>query len=256
MSEIYHALLTEPIFNLMILLFKLTGSLGISIIGLTLIIKTISIPLMIPSLKAAKKQRDLQPELDKIKTKFKHDKKKQAELQMELMKKHGVNPASGCYSMIITILIFTALYTVINQMTQILDLGVLNNKLYFDFLHLNSISELNTGFLYFDLAKPEPYFVLAVLTGLFQFLTAKMSMPYAKVGAKAAKTTPDKKDDIAYNMQQQSLYVMPAMMIFLGASLPSGVVVYLLTSTVFSLFQNYFINGWGGLQPLIDKFKK
>lgn len=256
MSEIYNLFLVNPIFNILVLILKFTGSLGFSIIGLTLIVKAISIPVIIPSLKSAKKQRELQPHLDKIRKKYKNDKKKQAEKQMELMQQHGLNPASGCYSMIITIIIFTALYSVIRQITGDIDLNLINSKLYSDFLHIDSVSELNTNFLYLDLAKPDPFYILAVLLFVVQFVLAKMMMPYSETGVKASKKTPDKKDDIAYNMQQQSLYIMPGMMALLGASMPAGIAVYILTSTVFSLVQNYFINGWGGLKPLIDKIKK
>jgi len=253
---IHSTLLVNPIFNILALVFKGTGSIGWAIIGLTLIVKTLSIPIMLPSLKSVKKQRELQPQIDKLKKKYKYDKKKQAELQMKLMKEHGVNPASGCYTMIITILIFTALYSVIRQITQVTDLTTINARMYIDFLEFSSLEQLSTKFFYLDLAKPDRFFIMATLAGVTQFIMAKMNMPYAEAGVKAAKKTPDKKDDIAYNMQQQSLYIMPAMMAFMGISLPSGVIMYIITSTIFSIGQSYFVNGWGGLKPWIDKLKK
>lgn len=255
-TNLHSTILVNPIFNLLALVFQATGSLGWSIIGLTIIVKALSIPVILPSLKSAKKQRDLQPQLNKLKKKYKYDKKKLAEKQMELMKEHGVNPASGCYTMIITILIFTALYSVIRQITQVTDVVEINSHLYANFLKFKSLDQLNTSFLYLDLTKPDPYYLMAVLAGAFQFVLAKMSMPYNEAGVKAAKKTPDKKDDIAYNMQQQSMYIMPAMMVFLGISLPAGVIIYIITSALFSIVQNYFVNGWGGLKPLVNKIKK
>lgn len=256
LQEIYQTVLVSPIFNVLAVLFKMTGSLGFSIIVLTIIIKTISIPVMLPSLKSMKKQRDLQPELDKIRKKYKYDKKKLAEKQMELMKQHGVNPSSGCYTMIVTILIFTALYSVIRQITQVTEIDLINSSLYSSAYHFPSLTSLQQKFGYLDLAKPDPFYVLAVLTGLAQFIMAKMNMPYNEAGIKAAKKTPDRKDDIAYNMQQQSMFIMPAMMVMLGISMPSGVIIYILTSTLFSIVQNYFVNGLGGLQPWFKNFKK
>ncbi len=256
LATVHNTLLITPIFNIIALLLKLTGSMAFSVVGLTIIVKILSTPLILPSIKSIKKQRDLQPQLDKLKEKYKYDKKKLAEKQMELMKQHGLNPASGCYSMIITILIFTALYSVIRQVTMAPDISAINDKMYTAFLKFGDISELSTKFWYLDLAKPDPYYILAILTGLSQFVMAKMNMPYSETGVKAAKKTPDKKDDIAYNMQQQSLYIMPAMMVMLGASLPSGVTIYILTSTIFSIVQNYYINGLGGMKPWIDKLKK
>ncbi|MFC1755794.1 YidC/Oxa1 family membrane protein insertase [Patescibacteria group bacterium] len=252
-ATIHNTVLVNPIFNLLALVFQVTGNLGWSIIGLTIIVKTVTIPVILPSIKSIKKQRDLQPQIDKLKKKYKYDKKKQAEKQMELMKEHGVNPASGCYTMIITILIFTALYSVIRQITQVTDLAAINSHLYVDFLKFSSLDQLSPQFLYLDLTKPDPFYIMAALAGLTQFVMAKMNMPYSKAGIKAAKKTPDKKDDIAYNMQQQSLFIMPAMMAFLGISMPSGVIIYIITSTIFSIVQNYFVNGWGGMKSVFEK---
>ena len=253
LGEIYNTLLVNPIFNALMLFNLITGNLTFAIIGLTILIKGISIPLIAPSLKSVKKQRELQPQLDKVRQKYKYDKQKQAEMQMKLLKEHGINPASGCYSMIITIIIFTALYSVIRQIIVINDVAVLNSHLYANFLRINSLTDLDTTFLYLDLTKPDPYYILAVLLGTMQFLFAKMSMPYSAAGVEAAKKTPDKKDDFAYNMQQQSLYIMPVFMVMLGATMPAGVAIYLIASTLFSIIQNYFINGLGGLQPLFER---
>ena len=109
-----------------------------------------------------------------------------------------------------------------------------------------------------NLSKPDPFFVLAVLSGLFQLVQSKMTMPYVEAGEKAAKKTPDKKDDIAYNMQEQMLYTMPIMNVVIGITLPAGVVLYILTTTVFSLVQTYFVSGWGGMKSWLIKlgFKK
>src|SRR3972149_5549534 len=190
MPELWNNLLVNPLFNLIFVFYRLTGSLGVSIILLTLIIRAVLVPIMLPSLRALKKQQDLQPEIDKIKLKFKHDKKKQAEMQMELFKKHGINPASGCSTQIIMILV--------------------------------EGESINTNFLYMDLAKPDPFFILAILAGFFQLISSKMTMPFVEQGEKAAKKTPGKSDDIAYNMQQQMLYTMPVMNVLIGLTPPSG----------------------------------
>jgi len=71
-----NTILINPIFNFLIALYRLTGNLGISIILFTVIAKAILIPVTLPSIKMAKKQRDIQPELEKINQKFKYDKKK------------------------------------------------------------------------------------------------------------------------------------------------------------------------------------
>lgn len=256
MSELWNNILVNPLFNIIFGIYRITGSLGISIILLTLLIRALLVPVMLPSLKAIKKQQDLQPEIDKIKLKYKHDKKKQAELQMELFKKHGINPASGCSMQIIMILVLIALYGVIGQLTQGTNIEELNKHVYFNSLKLVEGESVQTNFLYMDLAKPDPFFILAVLAGLFQLISSKMTMPYVEQGEKAAKKTPEKSDDIGYKMQQQMLYTMPIMNVLIGLTLPSGVVLYMVVTTIFSIAQSYFVSGLGGLKPWIHKIQK
>jgi YidC/Oxa1 family membrane protein insertase len=253
MVELWTTVLVNPIFNLLAALYHLTGSLGVSIILLTVVIRTLLIPAMAPALKNMTKQRELKPELDKIKKKFKHDKKKQAEMQMELLKKHGLNPGSGCLTQIITIIILIALYSVIRMFTNTTDIVELNSHIYFEFLKFAANQEISQTFGYLDLARPDRFFILATLSGLFQLFQSKMTMPYVEIGEKAAKKTPDKKDDMAYNIQEQMLYTMPIMTFIIGATLPSGVVLYILTTTIFSVVQTYFISGLGGLKPWLYK---
>jgi len=252
-SAIWNTILVNPILNSLVGFYQLTGNLGISIILLTLLIRTILIPAVVPSLKVAKKQRELQPELAKIKEKYKNDKKKQAEMQMELFKRHGLNPTSGCLTQVVMIIVLIALYGVIRRFTNITDIANINNHIYFEFLKLTSAEQVNTHFLWLNLSKPDPFFILAILSGVLQLAQSKMTMPFVEAGEKAAKKTPDKTDDIAYNMQEQMLYTMPIMNVVIGVTLPAGVVLYILTTTVFSLFQTYFVSGWGGLKPWLKK---
>ncbi len=256
LGTLWDTILVNPIFNTLMVFYKLTGSLGVSIILLTILIKVILIPVVLPSMKTMKKQQDLQPELNKLKEKFKYDKKKLAQMQMELFKQHGINPASGCWTQIIMLLVLVALYGVIRQFTVDANITAINARIYFDFLKLGATNVINTSFLYLNLAKPDPIYILAVLAGLLQFVASKMTMPYVEMGEKAAKQTPDKKDDMGYNMQQQMMYTMPIMNFIIGITLPSGVVLYIVTTTVFQIVQTYFFSGWGGMKSLINKARK
>ena len=80
--------------------------------------------------------------------------------------------------------------------------------------------------------------------------------PYVETGEKLAKKTPDKSDDLAYNMQNQMLYLMPVMTVLFTFKLPSVIPLYLLVTTIFSVAQQYFVSGWGGMRPLINKIWK
>jgi len=256
MTEMWNTILVNPLMNLLVLFYRYTGNLGLAIIALSFLVRLVMVPFFVPNLKTAKKQRDLKPELDKIKEKFKHDKKKQSEMQMELFKKHGINPASGCLSNIVTLLIPIALYGVINQISRITDITSINPRIYVDWLQFASGDLLNSRFLLFDIAKPDRTFILPVLCAVLQFVSSKMMLPAINKAEKLADKTPQKSDDMMYNMQEQMLYMFPAMMLIFGFSLPSGVMLNIFVSTIFTLIQSYFVMGWGGLTPLVQKLKK
>lgn len=254
LKTIWTTILVTPMLNVLVVLYNFFGeNLGWAIVGLTLAIRTILIPVVLPSLKNMKKQRDLQPELQKLQKKYKHDKQKLAEEQMKLFKKHGLNPASGCITQITMVIVLIALYNVIRRFTINFDLSAINAMIYFSKMRFSEGFSMNTTFGYLDLSQPDKLFVLPLLAGATQFLVSKMMQPYAEEGEKAAKKTPDKKDDMAYNMQQQMVLMMPIMTTIIAFSLPSGVALYILTTTIFSLIQQYFVSGWGGLKPWIEK---
>jgi YidC/Oxa1 family membrane protein insertase len=249
----WNTILINPIFNFLVALYRLTDSLGLSIILFTIIAKAILIPVTLPSIKMAKKQRDIQPELQKINQKFKYDKKKQAELQMELFKKHGINPGAGCITTIITFILMIAIYRALVKLTMATDLAALNADIYFDAFKFSPGESLATKFLYLDLIKPDPYLILTVLTVVAQFIATKMISPYSKTSTKAVKHTPSQTDDIAQAMQKQNQYIMPLMFFIFGITLPSGVMLYIFVSTLFQIGQTYYFSGWGGLKDWFVK---
>ena len=249
----WNTILINPIFNFLIALYRLTGNLGISIILFTVIAKAILIPVTLPSIKMAKKQRDIQPELEKINQKFKYDKKKQAELQMELFKKHGINPGAGCITTIITFVLMIAIYRALVKLTMATDLVALNADIYFDAFKFSQGESLATKFLYLDLVKPDPYLIITILTVVAQFIATKMISPYSKTSTKAVKHTKSQTDDIAQAMQKQNQYIMPLMFFIFGITLPSGVMLYIFVSTLFQIAQTYHFSGLGGLKGWLKK---
>jgi YidC/Oxa1 family membrane protein insertase len=236
-------------------MYRLTGNLGWSIIGLTVLIRAILIPVVAPSMKAIKKQRDLQPELNKLKVKYKGDQRKLAQEQMELFRKHGINPASGCLSQIVMIVVLIALFSVIQLFAVQHDATRINANIYFNEFKLLESETISTQFGYLDLAKADPFYVLALLSGVLQFIASKMMLPYIEKAEKAAEKTEPKSDDIAFQMQQQTLYMMPIMNVIIGIALPSGVLLYIVVTTLFTIVQNYFMTGWGGMTPIVKKLK-
>ena len=84
-------------------LFGVVGNYGIAIVLLTLIVKTLLFPITDMSYRSMAKMKEIQPELTKLRAKYESDRQMQAQKQMELFKKKGVNPAGGCLPMLLQI---------------------------------------------------------------------------------------------------------------------------------------------------------
>lgn len=230
-----------------------------AIIGLTVAIRAALIPLTAPSLRAAQKMRNLQPELDKLKKKHKKDKGAFAKAQLELYKKHGANPMAGCLPQIVQIIILIALFQAFSQVLRA-DGDIIEklNKILYLPLRLAQEEKMKTSFFYLDLTKPDmlplPFkfglggFVIDKVPGIFlllaavsQFLSSKMMVPKVAKEKKLAQKTEERTDDMAVAMQEQMLYLMPAMTILIGFTFPSGLVLYWLTFSLFMLFQQKLV---------------
>jgi len=231
-----------PILNILILFYVYLGhNLALAIAALTLLIRAVLIPITLPALKGAAKQRELAPHLSSLKKKYGDNKTLLAQKQMELYKEHGFNPAAGCLPQIVQIVVLIVLYQVLLDIFKH-NPAYFNEMLYFPFLKFAQTDTFNTALLYMDLAKKDPYYVLPILAGLAQLLLSKISMPQTNKMEKLAEKTPDKQDDVMYNMQKQMIYIMPVMTVFIGISLPSGLVLYWLLATLFSLVQQWILN--------------
>ncbi|MCX6783857.1 MAG: YidC/Oxa1 family membrane protein insertase [candidate division WWE3 bacterium] len=243
LANIWNQGLVFPLTNALVFLYNSLGSnLGLAIIAITIIIKVVTLPLSLPMLKSAKKQRELAPELAAIKEKFKDDKKAQMEAQAKFLKEHGLNPSSGCIMQIVTLVIVFALYQVFLKVLGNNAGQTLNSVLY-PFLQFAGGHVLNTRFLYLDLIKPDQFFILPIIAAATQFLLSKMMMPQVTKEEKLAKKTAGKSDDIMYNIQEQSLYIMPVMTVLIGWKLASGLTMYWFLSSLLQLIQQVVVDG-------------
>ena len=112
----------------------------------------------------------------------------------------------------------------------------MNALLYnWDYLKFQDTEVINTMFLGFDFSQKS--YILATLSAISQFVLSKLMMPQTKKMESIAKNTPDKADDIMYNMQEQMVYTMPILTFIIGIGLPSGLAWYWLVSTVITALQ-------------------
>ncbi|MCX6725736.1 MAG: YidC/Oxa1 family membrane protein insertase [Candidatus Shapirobacteria bacterium] len=265
--SLWGTLLYHPIVNALIFFYEiLFHNFGLAIIVLTLIIRGLLVPLTLPSMRAAQKIKELAPELEKLKKKYADDKKKLAQAQMELYRQHGANPAAGCLPQIVQLIILIALYQAfIGVLRSNGDVIARLNQILYPSLKLAEGTIINTRFWYLNLATPDVFHLnglsfplpglFLILAALSQFISSKMMMPEVANLQKEAEKTETKTDDMATSMQRQMLYLFPLMTIFIGFTFPSGLVLYWFIFSLSTVVQQYYISGWGGLKPWINKIK-
>ncbi len=263
--NLWDTLLIQPLLNSLIGLYRITGNLGWSIVLLTLALRFVMTPLIVPSLKIQKKIQELAPELNKLKEQFKNDKQGLITAQAEMYKKHGANPASGCLPQIIQLLVLIALYSVFNSILVVKGNNVVQtlNKNLYSFNKLSSDFRFSTNFLNLNLTQPDTFKIpglsfpipglFLILAALTQFLSSKMMTPVVAAEKKIADKTEASTDDAMVEAQQQMLIIFPLMTILIGYRFPSGLVVYWFVFSFLSMIQQYLVSGWGGLTPWLKR---
>jgi YidC/Oxa1 family membrane protein insertase len=232
--------ITQGFNQILLFLVETTGSLGYAIILFTFLIRSFLLPITLPSLRSTKKMQALQPEIKKLTKKHGKDKQALQKAQMELYKKYNVNPLAGCIPQLaqlaVLIFLYRALINFINVNTGIIDMN----------------------FFWLDLAIPDGKYVLPALAVITQMFLSFMIAPGAETkdivpnnskSKKIQKENEKEEDtaDMAKSMQQQMMFIMPFMTGFIALRFPSGLALYWVVTTIFSVGQQWYISGPGGL---------
>lgn len=229
MGNLFNAVLYQPLFNGLILLYQyLPGhDLGVAIIVLTLIIKIVLWPLAAKGFQSQRALNKLQPKMKEVQERFKNNKEEQAKAVMALYKEEKINPFSGFLTLIVQLPILWALFRVFIN-------GFGEEQLKFLYPLTQGVGQINTSFLgLIDLSQPSV--ILAILTGVLQFVQSKMTFP------KQSQKTQSEKPQFSSMMQKQMLYLLPFFTVFILWRLPSAVALYWLTTTIFTILQQYII---------------
>ena len=200
----FFAFLAVPMLWLLKFFYGLVSNFGVAIILLTVLIRFLTFPLQWSSLKGMKKMQVLQPQLAKLKEKYKDDPMTMQKETMELFKRSGVNPLSGCFPLLLQMPIFFALYSVLYNAVELVGA---------DFM----------GWIH-DLSAKDPYYVLPIAMAASMFLQQKIT----------PTTITDK-------MQQRIFLFMPLIFGFFMKDLPSGLSLYIFVSTLVGILQQIFV---------------
>lgn len=209
-------------------LFGAVRDYGLAIVLLTALVRVVMLPLTIKQTKSMHDLQRIQPKLKALQEKYKKDKEKMQEEMVKLYQEHKVNPLGGCLPMLIQLPIMIALFEMLRRPeTFQLPTGVVHPSFYFLVPDLTSMLSkyvpLGPG-LFEAIGKGAllpgaPYLVLLVLFVVTTYLPQKMMSQDPQ--------------------QNRMMMIMSVMMVWIGWTIPAGVILYWVTSNVFMLIQQY-----------------
>ena len=224
--SIYHTVLFEPLFNTLVILYNLVPGkdFGIAVILVTLLTRLAFAPLSAKAVVAQRKLTALQPKAKEIQEKFKKDRDRQAKELLELYKREKVNPLAGILPILIQLPILIALY-------QVFWKGMGAEQLQFLYSFVENPGLINPTFLgLVDLG--EKSLILAGAAAIFQFIQGKQM---------AQNRTPGDPKSFAATFQKQALYFFPVLTLLIVSQLPSAIGLYWITTSLFSIGQQWYI---------------
>lgn len=228
--------LTKPIFAVLHYLNAMLGNMGWAIIGLTLLIKAILLPLAYKSYVSMAKMKELQPQMEKIKESAGDDRQKLQKEMMELYKREKVNPASGCLPILLQIPIFFSLYKVIFVTLELRHapwIGWIRD------LSAPDPSSIFNLWGVFPWAAPEPGSIMALIfIGILPLLLGISMWLQQKLNP--APTDPT---------QQMIFAWLPWVFMFMLGSFASGLVLYWIANNTITFMQQYAIMRSQGYKP-------
>ncbi len=230
MKGFFTTILFQPMLNALIWIYNAIPGhdIGLTIIALTVVIRLILWPFQQSALKSQRAMQSLQPKLKALQSQYKDDKVALNKALVDLYAKEKVSPFSSCLPLLVQLPFLIALYQVLRAGLTSADFNLL-----YPFVHNpGTINHIAFGFL--DLAaKSIP---LAVLAGLAQFFQTKM-LPMNRPPQGAGPGAKD--EDQMARINKQMMYMMPVMTVFIGISLPAGLTLYWVITTLIAIFQQW-----------------
>ncbi|MDX2601762.1 membrane protein insertase YidC [Streptomyces caniscabiei] len=216
---------------------------GLSIVSLVILIRICLIPLFVKQIKATRAMQTLQPEMKKIQERYKNDKQRQSEEMMKLYKETGTNPLSSCLPILAQSPFFFALYHVLNSIANNDTIGVINESL------LQSAQKAHIfgaplAATFTDSAADAAALDASITT--VRIVTAIMIVLMSASQFYTQRQLMTKNVDTTVKtpfMQQQKMlmYIFPIMFAVFGINFPVGVLVYWLTTNVWTMGQQMYV---------------
>jgi YidC/Oxa1 family membrane protein insertase len=208
--------LVDGINAIITFLYNLNYTLGfpsyaLAIIILTILLKIALYPLSVKQMNSMKNMQAIQPKIQEIQKKYKNNKEKMNKAMMELYQEYNVNPAAGCFPLLVQMPILIGLFTALRD-------------------YAFEPAEHATFLWISNLQQPDPLYILPVLVGLATFVQSKLTMS-ASASTGANNST---------NMMM--LYFMPIFIGYISMKFPAGLCLYWVVFNVLSALQQFLIN--------------
>jgi YidC/Oxa1 family membrane protein insertase len=227
--------ITKPLFKLIDWFAQLFGNLGftanfgLAILAVTVLVKAAFYPLANKSYESMAKMKKLQPEMEKLRERYKDDRVRQQQELMALYQKEKINPMAGCLPVLLQIPVFFALYKVLFVSLD------MRHAPFYGWIKDLSAPDPTTIFNLFGLLPfAVPEFLHVGLWPIIMGITMWLQM----------QLNPQQPDPV----QQQIFNWMPVIFTFMLASFPVGLVIYWAWSNILSLIQQYHINKRNGAE--------
>ena len=196
--------IASPLYMLLKWIHSLVGNWGLSIIGITILVKLALFQLNAKAFKSMAKMRKFGPEMARLKEQYGDDRQKMSQEMMKLYQKEKINPLGGCLPILVQMPVFIALYWVLMESVE------LRHAPFFGYIH--------------DLSQMDPYFILPILMGATMFVQQLLN-----------PTPPDP-------MQAKIMKLLPIIFTFFFLWFPAGLVLYWLCNNILSIAQQWIIN--------------
>ncbi len=259
----------QGLFLLLAGLYALTGNIVVAIVLMTILIRLVTIRLSSRQIVSQKRMQILAPELreltKELQRRYKGDRMAIQQATQAFYKERGVSPTAGCLPSLLQMGLLFPMYWVIRDgltnfdpsaMLKVAGINLVpsincpNPDQYVNGVLDKAIPCINTVVLGINVGQPQVLFdlplviftlgvsALALAAGLLQFIQSRMLMP------------PAAENDPSASTQRTMMVIFPFFSIIYGGFLPAGLFVYWITTSVFSIVQQYLIVGWGSMFPL------
>lgn len=210
-----------------------------AIISLTIVIRTLMIPLFVKQINSSRKMQVLGPKVKALQDKYGANRELLGQKTMELYKEEGVNPASSCLPLLVQMPIFIGLFTVLNNASRGIATGFFfqQNTALVDSLKTAELlgATISGTFL--------PFTTLGATQGVAAFLIIAMTATLfiTQLQLMRKNMPPESLEGPMAQQQKMMLYMFPVIYLITGVSIPIGVMIYWLASNLWTLAQQYIL---------------